>query len=75
MELRKCIFHYKNMAILMALLLAGDASLVAQRPVSEAVDAVAEYSCVSVPERLEFCGETIDLTRFDRHEQIGRAHV
>lgn len=72
MKLRKCIFHYKNMAVLMALLLAGDASLVAQRPVSEAVDAGVEYSCVSVPDRLEFCGETIDLTRFDRHERMDR---
>lgn len=30
------------------------------------------YSCPNVPNTLDFCGETIDLTRFDRRERIDR---
>ena len=30
------------------------------------------YSSPSVPESVIFCGEKIDLTRFDRHERIDR---
>lgn len=31
-----------------------------------------EYSCIEVPESIVFCGETIDLTRFDRRERMDR---
>lgn len=30
------------------------------------------YSCVTIPDSLTFCGETVDLTRFDRREHIDR---
>ena len=30
------------------------------------------YSCVNVPSSIVFCGETIDLTRYDRHERMDR---
>ena len=30
------------------------------------------YSCVEVPSSIEFCGQTIDLTRYDRHERMDR---
>jgi hypothetical protein len=30
------------------------------------------YSCAPVPESIEFCGERIDLTRFDRRERMDR---
>jgi hypothetical protein len=30
------------------------------------------YSCAPVPESVDFCGERIDLTRFDRHERMDR---
>lgn len=30
------------------------------------------YSCVSVPRYVVFCGDTIDLTRYDRHERMDR---
>lgn len=29
-------------------------------------------SCVSVPQSIIFCGDTIDLTRYDRHERMDR---
>ena len=32
----------------------------------------AAYSCITAPDSLTFCGETIDLTRFDRREHIDR---
>lgn len=31
-----------------------------------------QYSCVSVPRSVVFCGDTIDLTRYDRHEMMDR---
>lgn len=31
-----------------------------------------QYSCPAVPRQVEFCGQTIDLTRFDRHERMDR---
>ena len=30
------------------------------------------YSCVSVPRFVVFCGDTVDLTRYDRHERMDR---
>lgn len=30
------------------------------------------YTCVDVPRYTVFCGDTIDLTRYDRHERIDR---
>ena len=30
------------------------------------------YACVEVPRRVVFCGDTIDLTRYDRHERMDR---
>lgn len=30
------------------------------------------YSCVQVPDSLTFCGETVDLTRYDRRERMDR---
>ena len=30
------------------------------------------YSCIKVPASMTFCGETIDLTRFDRRERMDR---
>lgn len=30
------------------------------------------YTCVSVPRRIVFCGDTVDLTRYDRHERMDR---
>ena len=30
------------------------------------------YSCVKVPRSIVFCGETVDLTRYDRHERMDR---
>ena len=30
------------------------------------------YSCPQVPEKVEFCGKEIDLTRFDRYERMDR---
>lgn len=32
----------------------------------------APYSCVTVPRSIEFCGKTVDLTRYDRHERMDR---
>ena len=32
----------------------------------------ARYSCIEVPSSIVFCGETIDLTRYDRHERMDR---
>ena len=31
-----------------------------------------EYSCIDIPSDMDFCGTTIDLTRFDRRERIDR---
>ena len=31
-----------------------------------------EYSCIEIPDSMEFCGTTIDLTRFDRRERMDR---
>ena len=30
------------------------------------------YSCIDIPQSMTFCGETIDLTRFDRRERMDR---
>lgn len=30
------------------------------------------HSCITVPDSISFCGETIDLTRFDRRENMDR---
>ena len=30
------------------------------------------YTCVDVPRYTVFCGDTIDLTRYDRHERMDR---
>lgn len=30
------------------------------------------YTCVSVPRRIVFCDDTVDLTRYDRHERMDR---
>lgn len=30
------------------------------------------YSCIPVPDSIEFCGENIDLTRYDRRERMDR---
>ena len=30
------------------------------------------YSCIDVPRSVVFCGDTIDLTRYDRHERMDR---
>ena len=30
------------------------------------------YTCVSVPRRIVFCGDTVDLARYDRHERMDR---
>lgn len=30
------------------------------------------YSCVKVPRSIIFCGDTVDLTRYDRHERMDR---
>lgn len=30
------------------------------------------YSCQDIPQSIMFCGENIDLTRFDRRERIDR---
>lgn len=30
------------------------------------------YSCIEIPTSMTFCGETIDLTRFDRRERMDR---
>lgn len=30
------------------------------------------YSCIEVPQRITFCNETIDLTRYDRRERMDR---
>lgn len=30
------------------------------------------YTCIEVPRYVEFCGDTIDLTRYDRHERMDR---
>lgn len=32
----------------------------------------APYSCVEIPQRITFCNEVIDLTRFDRRERMDR---
>lgn len=32
----------------------------------------APYSCIEVPRSIVFCGDTIDLTRYDRHEHMDR---
>lgn len=32
----------------------------------------AAYSCLNVPRSVIFCGDTIDLTRYDRHERMDR---
>lgn len=31
-----------------------------------------EYTCVEVPRSMVFCGETVDLSRFDRRERMDR---
>lgn len=31
-----------------------------------------EYSCIDIPSSMDFCGTTIDLTRFDRRERMDR---
>ena len=31
-----------------------------------------EYSCIPVPESIDFCGTKIDLTRYDRRERMDR---
>lgn len=31
-----------------------------------------KYSSLEVPRSIEFCGKTINLTRFDRHERMDR---
>jgi hypothetical protein len=33
---------------------------------------IETYSCAPVPESVDFCGERIDLTRFDRRERMDR---
>ena len=72
MEMKKHLFHAKNFVLLLALLLCGDVSLAAQEPVDEATCTALEYSCIDVPDQLEFCHECIDLTRFDRRERMDR---
>lgn len=34
--------------------------------------ATPAYSCIEVPRNVTFCGDTIDLTRFDRRERMDR---
>lgn len=38
----------------------------------EASAPAPSYSCVEVPKSITFCGDTIDLTRFDRRERMDR---
>lgn len=33
---------------------------------------IPSYSCMEVPKSITFCGDTIDLTRFDRRERMDR---
>lgn len=35
-------------------------------------DSEFDYSCIDIPSSMEFCGTTIDLTRFDRRERMDR---
>lgn len=35
-------------------------------------DTSTEYSCIDIPASIDFCGTTIDLTRFDRRERMDR---
>ena len=40
---------------------------------SDSVDQqTSPYSCVNVPRSIVFCGDTVDLTRYDRHERMDR---
>ena len=60
--------------LVMACLLASSISLLGNPPVQESAhpDTASSYSSPEVPEKVVFCGKTIDLTRFDRHERMDR---
>lgn len=45
-----------------------DASIIQAATVGDDV----EYTCVEVPRTMVFCGETVDLSRFDRRERMDR---
>ena len=38
----------------------------------EEKEEIMEYSCIPVPDSIEFCGTKIDLTRYDRRERMDR---
>ena len=51
------------------LLLSADVLSISSTSEDKEVD---NYSCVTVPRSIVFCGKTIDLTRYDRHEHMDR---
>lgn len=61
---------YTKKMILMALMAITVPTVMSAQP-SSPVSTVA-YSTHEVPSSVIFCGETIDLTRFDRHERMDR---
>lgn len=65
-------FHPKQ--LIMACLLASSLNLQGNLPVRESnhPSTALSYSSPEVPEKVVFCGKTIDLTRFDRHERMDR---
>ena len=60
--------------LITACLLAGSLTLQANTTIQETTvpTTVLSYSSPEVPTSVAFCGKTIDLTRFDRHERMDR---
>ena len=60
--------------LMKACLLAGSLTLQANTTIQETTvpTTVLSYSSPEVPTSVAFCGKTIDLTRFDRHERMDR---
>ena len=72
MELTKRILYHTSLAFLLLLFLCGDASFAAQVLLEEPEAEESDYSCLDIPAKMTFCGEEIDLTRFDRRERMDR---
>lgn len=69
----KSTFHLKYITLLLTVLLCSDVSISsAQNLTEDTLHTCLEYSCMDIPEHISFCGEDIDLSRFDRRERMDR---
>lgn len=52
--------------------LAAFALSLSAQTAEDSLTSTPAYSCIEVPRSITFCGDTIDLTRFDRRERMDR---